>query len=918
MAPKLPDPYIITASIHEEKGNLGQAVNLYYLAAINTPQKQSLKLWMKVEELAFEVGQFPLALKAILRIMQLDKRQEERYLQRRILIKLKSGDIDNAHSELKKFRTSYPDNLEFLVDYGNCCLSIGQKNRGLKSYLQYITSTIGYGNLSTAILNTYNITPTPDIAIKLDIECLWPLNNAIKNTIDLLLEDENELENLTTACVVIKLYYEYIKKLNTSITGNIQVPLDIAIIYVVCKLRTPHLEEQAIGVKLLHNIQNEIKRREDDQRNRKKPSATSNTTSAPSSNSAQTNLKRKTSSESVGNFEDENFEEVTEVEDVDIAELDETEEELFILRQRCRIASALVTIGRYMHSEKSINAVLEQMEFMDLSKENKAKFWTENKCVAYVYVKLFEIAKLNTIDKARLAFDNYFSYPDNENDREHLFEYASFINRNYDKLATQSSNLERMLTNHLSNSYISFDESKYTTNSSKKDSPQELMIDNDEMNDIDIDATKQVADDSLLSRKYTRVTFTENLKLIQQLIILYLMRKEMVIYVTLMLACLKDWPQSFQIDYKKHFLNSKEILNAKNVIMSYDKCAWLDENQNIIRKFIMVICSVVPVHMILEPSLISNFLIHFNEVNMDDSLKIQGKMIVETYNDYNTTGGHRTRIDATNLIASDNVPGENFEKSKSDRKKNKKGDTAADGSEDFPRFSKRKSFVNNEDNSKSNIIDKLLASPENIELANELSRIGSGNSGKEYSRTLESFQKIIQNNKSSIPLTLLAANDELNRAKYGSAVGYYVDALKLDPEQPVTSLCLGTLLIFLSCHPLVKYRIETLIKGLVCLKQYENTRKRQKLLNQDDDMNLQELSVRQEVLYNFGHAFQDLSMNHIAQKCYTEALQLVDDNPLVLTKMHVTREAAHNLVLILKHSESYDLCQEIMRKYLQI
>ena len=34
--------------------------------------------------------------------------------------------------------------------------------------------------------------------------------------------------------------------------------------------------------------------------------------------------------------------------------------------------------------------------------------------------------------------------------------------------------------------------------------------------------------------------------------------------------------------------------------------------------------------------------------------------------------------------------------------------------------------------------------------------------------------------------------------------------------------------------------------------------------------------------------------------------------------MNVTREAAHNLVLIYRRSESYDLALEIMNKYLRI
>jgi len=866
---------------------------------------------MKVEELAFEVGQYPLALKAILRIIQLDKRQEERYLQRRILIKLKVGDIDYAHSELKKFRTSFPDNLEFLVDYGNCCLSIGQKNRGLKSYMQYITATIGYGNLSTAILNTYNINAAAEITIKLDTECLWPLNNAIKNAIDLLLEDENELDNLSTACTVIKSYYEYIKKLNTSITDNIEVPLDIAMIYIVCKLRTSLAEEQAIGIKLLNNIQVEIKRREADQRY-KRNAATSNTTAS----STQTNVIRKTTNDLLGNF-DETIDE-QETDDIERLEFDETEEELYILRQRCRIANALIKMGRHAHAEKTITAVMDQLEFIQLSNENLNKFWTDNKCIAHIY------NMLKIIDKACMAFNAYFSYPENENDKGHLFDYATFINKHYDTLADHSTNLLRMITIHLSNSYKSFDDSVGTqttsSTSSKKDSTQDSTVDNEETNDSDNDAnntelgtdtTKQTVDDTFITRKYTRVSFTDNLKLIQELIILLLNRKEMVAYVSFVLACLEGYPQSLHVDYRRHYLNAKELQKVKTTMANYSNCSWLDENQNTIRKFIMVITSLVPIQMILNPSLISTFLSNFDQINIDDVLREEGKVIIETYN-ATSHPKNRHSIDTLDVSGSDALRvSDKIDKSRTDRKKSRKDD------DDLLRSgAKRKSVLNDENFPNFNIIEKLLAAPESIEVANELSRLGGGINNKESAKGIESYTKIIQNNKSSIPMTLLAGNDDLLKGRYGHALGYYVDALILDAEQPVTSLCLGTLLIFLSCHPLVKYRMETLIKGLACLKQYESTRKRQKLPDQDDNMNLQELSVRQEVLYNFGHAFQDLKLNHIALKCYTEALELVDENPLMLTKMNVTRETAHNLVLILKQSESFDLCEEIMRKYL--
>lgn len=880
-------------------------MNLYYLAASNTPQKQSLKLWMKVEELAFEVGQYPVALKAINRIINLDKRQEEKYVQRRILIKVKSGDIDNANSELKKFRTSFPDNLEFLVDYGNCCLSINQKIRALRSYLQYIISTIGYGNLTNATLNNYNVNIATEIVIKVDPECLWPLNNALKNAIDLLLEDENDSENLDTACTVIKSYFEYIKKLNALIAENVEVPLDIAMVYIVCKLRTTNDKEQAVGLKLLHNIQLEIKKREADQRHKRNAVS-------PNVSFTQITAIRKTTNDLLGNVDDVA---IDEQEPEERLEFDETEEELFILRQRCRIAVTLLEMGRNMQAEKTISAVMDQLEFIQLSNENLNRFWTDNKSIAHAYTML------NNIDKASSAFSAYFSYPENENDKEHLLDYAQLIIKNYDALAGNSNNLVEMIKRHLDSSYLNFDESFGLQSSTRKESTQDPPIDNDEVNENDVnnlelgnDTTTKQNDDTFGARKYTRITFTENFKLIKELMTLHLKRNEMVAYASFMLACLEGYLQSPQIDHKKHFLSTKELQKMKNTMTSYDNCSWLDENQNTIRKFIMVISLVVPVQIVLDQPMVAAFISDFDQLNIDDALKQQGKTIIESCND-SPIVKNKSSTDSADINGSDSNKrrSERIEKIKTLKKKAKSDNDEVTKSSAV----KRKALIDLDDEFPiSNNIEKLLSDPESIEVANELSRACVN--GRENSRSIESYSKLLQSNKNSIPLTLLAANDDLLKGRYGFSLGYYVDALKLDSEQPVTSLCLGTLLIFLSCHPLVKYRMETLIKGLACLKQYESTRKRQKLGDQNDNSNLQELSVRQEVLYNFGHAFQDLKLNHIAVKCYSEALQLVDDNPLMLTKMNVMRETAHNLVLILKQSESYDLCEEIMRKYLKL
>ena len=131
--------------------------------------------------------------------------------------------------------------------------------------------------------------------------------------------------------------------------------------------------------------------------------------------------------------------------------------------------------------------------------------------------------------------------------------------------------------------------------------------------------------------------------------------------------------------------------------------------------------------------------------------------------------------------------------------------------------------------------------------------------------------------------------------------------------------------------------------------------------------NLSDESILQEIHFNYGKTFCELKLYHIAVKHFKLALALVDQNPWLspdkysdqfngknnntdnndnentLTKkrnkkneknningnnsstlrstqgtshLHVTREAAHNLVLIYKKSGAHDLALEIMQKYL--
>ena len=71
-----------------------------------------------------------------------------------------------------------------------------------------------------------------------------------------------------------------------------------------------------------------------------------------------------------------------------------------------------------------------------------------------------------------------------------------------------------------------------------------------------------------------------------------------------------------------------------------------------------------------------------------------------------------------------------------------------------------------------------------------------------------------------------------------------------------------------------------------------------------------------------GRAFHEVKLNHLAVVQYKHALEIADkissrQSPsLPPCSLNVTREAAHNLVLIYKQSGAKNLALELMLKYL--
>lgn len=185
---------------------------------------------------------------------------------------------------------------------------------------------------------------------------------------------------------------------------------------------------------------------------------------------------------------------------------------------------------------------------------------------------------------------------------------------------------------------------------------------------------------------------------------------------------------------------------------------------------------------------------------------------------------------------------------------------------------------------------------------------------------------------SSLSATLLSAHELGARRKYAEGLERYLDAYGLDPEQPLTCLCIACNMIFLAHHPLVKRRHDVLLKALAFMDRYRTLRLRPKggfpmsgEIGEEFEQ-VTEDDLRQETLYNFGRIFQELQLNHLAVDFYTQLLRLVDERAastataarIGIGCFDLSREAAHNLALLYRGSGSMALALQVTRKYLTI
>eukprot|EP01031_Cornospumella_fuschlensis_P024941 gene24940-30134_t len=204
----------------------------------------------------------------------------------------------------------------------------------------------------------------------------------------------------------------------------------------------------------------------------------------------------------------------------------------------------------------------------------------------------------------------------------------------------------------------------------------------------------------------------------------------------------------------------------------------------------------------------------------------------------------------------------------------------------------------------------------------------------------------------AFPLQLLTAYQEVLFKRHGQAMDAFLQALFLlyhqgggqDGGQPLLHLCMGTYLLMLSTHPIMKTRQELLLKAFVFLTLYVQQRlERCAQLHNDNTTNTNASSsnaqtsshsqhvgnltfhtILAEVYYNLGRACQEVKQDHLAVIFYKLTFALtpsptvgpVAGQPTLAFQM-LQRKAAHNLVLIYMHSGAEGLALETMRKHLR-
>ncbi|KAG0522902.1 hypothetical protein BDA96_07G077900 [Sorghum bicolor] len=168
-----------------------------------------------------------------------------------------------------------------------------------------------------------------------------------------------------------------------------------------------------------------------------------------------------------------------------------------------------------------------------------------------------------------------------------------------------------------------------------------------------------------------------------------------------------------------------------------------------------------------------------------------------------------------------------------------------------------------------------------------------------------------------VPPIIISGHRFTAISQHQSAARDYLEAYKLDPENPLINLCVGTALISLTLGFRLQNKNQCIVQAFAFLYRY-----------------LRLCDNSQEALYNIARAYHHIGLNTLAAVYYEKALAIEEkDHPIPKLPYEagsrvpedlrpgycdVRREAAFNLHLIYKKSGATDLARRILKTYCTI
>ncbi|KAJ8003697.1 hypothetical protein DPEC_G00151010 [Dallia pectoralis] len=160
--------------------------------------------------------------------------------------------------------------------------------------------------------------------------------------------------------------------------------------------------------------------------------------------------------------------------------------------------------------------------------------------------------------------------------------------------------------------------------------------------------------------------------------------------------------------------------------------------------------------------------------------------------------------------------------------------------------------------------------------------------------------RLLLKNPDNHALCVLSGHNAMVSGSFKHALGQYMQAFRVKPDEPLYSLCVGLTFFHMASQKFVLKRHPLLLQGFSFLWRYVEQR-----------------GHCQESMYNLGRALQQLGLAHLAIHYYQKALSFP---PSVLEgidtdQVDLRREIAFNLSLIYQSSGNTDMARHLINTY---